>query len=105
MSVRAGRVLIVRGRVPPALLGSISDIVGGAPAVAGATVRAVRGQNGARLLCGGAIDEARAQRLRNVFGIYPIARLQAAAPIRQPTLGQWLGIAWLAWLLDRSRDA
>ena len=81
------------------------DIVDGAPAVARATIRAVRGNHGARLLCGGAIDEGRAQRLRNVFGIYPIARLQAAAPIRQPTLGQWLGIAWLAWLLDRSRDA
>jgi hypothetical protein len=104
LSVRSGRVLVVRGRVPPALLGSIREIVAGVPAVERATIRAVRGDQGARITSSGTIDEGRAQRLRNVFGLYPIARLRAAAPVRQPTLGQWLGIAWLAWLFDRSRD-
>ena len=81
LSVRAGRVLIVRGRVAAGRCWIDSgEVVGGVPAVAGATIRAVRGDHGARLLCSGGIDERRAQRLRNVFGLYQ----DRAAPGRRP---------------------
>lgn len=100
LSVRDGRVLVVRGRIPVGLLSDIRDVVG-KPPVAHATIRAVKESNAARLIVSGAVDAGRAQRLRNVFGLYPIASLRAAPPIAQPTLGQVLGIAWLAWLLDR----
>src|SRR5262245_2884261 len=101
VSVRDGRALVIRGRVPPALLRAIREIVGGQPAVARATIKAVRGEHGARLTARGTIDEGRVQRLRNAFGLFPAAKLRAAAPIARPSLGQVLGIAWLAWMLDR----
>jgi len=104
VSIRKGRVLVIRGRVPPALLRAIREIVGSQPEVTHGTIRAVRGEHGARLTASGAIDESRLQRLRNAFGLFPTSKLRAAAPVARPTLGQVLGIAWLAWLLDRGRD-
>jgi len=104
VSVRNGRALVIRGRVPPALLRAIREIVGSPPEVAHGTIRAVRGEHGARLTASGAIDEGRLQRLRNAFGLFPTSKLRAASPVARPTLGQLLGIAWLAWLLDRGRD-
>jgi hypothetical protein len=103
VSVRDGRALVIRGRVPPPLMRAVREIVGAQPQVARATIRAVRGENGARLTASG-IDDGRLQRLRNAFGLYPVAKLRAAAPVARPTLGQVLGIVWLAWLLDRGRD-
>lgn len=38
-----------------------------------------------------------------VRGRVPPAFLRAAPPIERPTLGQVLGIVWLAWLLDPRR--
>jgi hypothetical protein len=97
ISVRSGRSLVVRGRVPPGFLADVRAIVRG---VESATIRAVKDQGGARLTASG-VDERVLQRLRNAFSVYPAARLRAAPPIQRPTLGQILGIAWLAWLLDR----
>jgi hypothetical protein len=104
VSVRSGRALVIRGRVPPALLRAIREIVGAKPEVSRATIRASRGEHGARLTASGAIDDGRVQRLRNVFALYPTSKLRAASPVMRPTLGQFLGIAWLAWMLDRNRD-
>jgi len=97
ISVRKGRTLVVRGRVPPGFLADVRTIVRG---VESASIRAVKDQGGARLTASG-VDERALQRLRNAFSVYPAARLRAAPPIQRPTLGQVLGIAWLAWLLDR----
>jgi hypothetical protein len=104
ISVRDGRALVIRGPVPPALLRAIREIVRSAPAVTHGTIRAVRGEDGARLTASGAIDEGRLQRLRNAFALFPTSKLRAAASVARPTLGQVLGIAWLAWRLDRGRD-
>lgn len=100
LSVRHGEVLVVRGRVPPRLLSDIRDVVGRA-AVKSASIRAVKESGAARLSVSGEVDANIAQRLRNVFGLYPIASLRSAPVISNPTLGQILGIAWLAWLLRR----
>jgi len=100
ISVRDGRVLVVRGRVPAGLLSDIKDVVQ-RPAVSRASIHARKEDGGARLTVGGAVDEGRKQRLRNVFHLYPISRLRAAPAMKRPTLGQVVGIAWLAWLLDR----
>jgi len=104
VSVRDGRALVIRGRVPPPLMRAIREIVGSQPQVTHGTIRAVRGEHGARLTAGGGIDEGRLQRLRNAFGLYPISKLRAAPPVSRPSLGQVLGIAWLAWMLDRRPD-
>jgi hypothetical protein len=100
VSVRGGRVLVVRGRVPPGFLGDVRDVVG-RPPVRWATIRAVKGEHHARLAVSGDIDDGRAQRLRNAFGLRPMSQLRSAPVVDRPTLGQILGIAWLAWLLDR----
>jgi hypothetical protein len=100
LSVRDGRVLVVRGRIPAGLLSDIRDVVK-RPAVSRATIRAVKQEDSARLAVSGAVDEDRAQRLRNIFHLYSISKLRAAPAVSKPTLGQLLGIAWLAWLLER----
>ncbi len=100
VSVRDGRVLLVRGRIPPGLLGDIRDVVG-RPRVTRATIRGVKEEGYARLLVSGDVDEGRTQRLRNIFRLYPISNLRAAPVIKDRTIGQILGVAWLAWLLDR----
>jgi len=100
LSVRRGRVLVVRGRVPGGFLHETAETVK-SPMVTRARIRGVRGDYGAKLVFGGALDEGRQQRLRNVFALYPAAQLRAADPIKRPTLGQLLGWAWLAWRLDR----
>jgi hypothetical protein len=96
VSVRQGRMLVVRGRVPVALLHDIEDVVRRAR-VQRATIRAVSTQSHARLVTSG-LDEGTAQRLRNVFGHHPIQKLRAAPVPGQRNIGQLLGIAWLAWL-------
>jgi hypothetical protein len=100
LSVRDGRVLVVRGRIPGALLSDVRDVVS-KPVVGRATIRAVKQEHGARLSVSGGIDEGREQRLRNIFRPYPLSNLRAAPAVAQPTVGQVLGIAWLAWWLDR----
>lgn len=69
------------------------------------TIRALKTENGGRIVCSGDIDDGTAQRLRNLFSLYPAAQLREAPVIAKPSVGQVLGIAWLAWLLDRSRGA
>jgi hypothetical protein len=100
VSVRDGQVLVVRGRVPGGLLSDIRDVVS-KPVVRRATIRAEKQEHGARLSVSGGIDEGREQRLRNIFRLYPLSNLRAAPEVAQPTLGQALGIGWLAWWLHR----
>jgi hypothetical protein len=96
LSVRNGRVIVVRGRVPPGFLRDVRLIVRG---ISRAKIRGVKSDGHARIT-GSGLDERALQRLRNAFGHHPMSRLRAAPPIARPTLGQILGIAWLAWLLD-----
>jgi hypothetical protein len=101
LSVRGGRTLLVRGRIPRSLHIGMQEVVTDDPPVASASIRGVRGEGGARLVVRGDIDEGRAQRLLNVFALFPVSRLSAAERVSNRTLGQVLGIVWLAWLLDR----
>ena len=101
LSVRAGKTLLVRGRIPGGLLSDFAEAMAASPAVRRATIVAYPDEGGARLSISGAIDDGRAQRLRNIFAIYPMSRLRAAPIINQRTWGQVLGIVWLAWLLER----
>lgn len=100
VSVRDGKVLVIRGRIPGGLLSDFHDVVS-RPAVSRATLRAMKDAGGACLSVSGDVDAGRVQRLRNVFGLYPVSKLRSAPPIAKPSFGQRLGIAWLAWLLDR----
>jgi hypothetical protein len=100
ISIRDGELLVVRGRVPTALLQDIAEIAT-RHAVEQATVRALRGRDGARLATSG-LDDGVAQRLRNSFHLYPVSKLAAAPLIEERNLGQVMGIVWLAWMLRGS---
>lgn len=100
VSVRGGRALVVRGRIPQALLNDLADALANEPGAV--TIRAHRDASGARLQASG-VDEFTEQRLRNIFRLYPVSNLSAAPAPARRSLGQVLGIAWLAWFFDRSR--
>ncbi len=100
ISIRHGRVLVVRGRVPTPLLQDLADIVKN-PVVRSGKIRVFRGAHGADLTCGGDIGDGPEQRMRNALCLYPLSKLRHALPVPRPTLGQMAGIAWLAWMFDR----
>lgn len=100
VSVRDGKLLTVRGRVPQGLLADyrplLRHVKRGAIVVRKASDRGALSTRG--------IDDNTSQRLRNLLGIRPYAQLIGAAPLRHPTLGQRLGIPWLAWWCARRED-
>jgi hypothetical protein len=100
VSVRGGRALLVRGRIPPTLMGDVRDIV---RTTRHGTVRAIKRDRGVLVLLSGEFDANTAQKLRNAISIVPPQRLRTAPPIARPTVGQVLGIAWLAWRHDSRR--
>lgn len=100
ISVRNGRVLVVRGRVPTQLIQDFAEIVR-KPVVRSGKIRVFRGARGADLTCSGDIGDGPAQRMRNALCLYPMSRLREAVPVPRPTVGQVIGIAWLAWMFDR----
>ena len=100
VSVRDGKLLVVRGRVPVGLLQDFREAVK-EPVVRRGAIRAWRGDGGGQLGCSGDIDDGREQRMRNAFMLYPASKLRQAALVDKPNLGQVLGVVWLAWLLDR----
>lgn len=100
VSVRHGKVLVVRGRVPVGLLQTFAEVVN-EPVVGRGGIKAWKTESGGQLACSGDIDEGREQRMRNAFMLYPASKLRQAPAVQKPSLGQVLGLAWLAWLLDR----
>ena len=100
LSIRGGRVLVVRGRVPARFVADVRDVIG-RTRVSYADIRARPTANGGRLAFTGDIDDITQQRLRNVFGLIPAIQLRTAPPIHLPTFGQVVGIVWLAWLFER----
>ncbi len=101
VSVRDGKALVVRGRVPVSMLQEFKEAVAN-PKVRRGSIRAVKTETGGALHCSGDIEEGREQRMRNTFMLYPASQLRHAPAIKQPTIGQLAGIAWLAWMFDRN---
>src|SRR5437764_4174627 len=83
VSVREGRVLVVRGRVPGAMLHEISEAMS-RPRVRRGSIKAYKTESGTRLAFRGDIDEGRQQRMRNVFALYPASQLRHAPAIQRP---------------------
>lgn len=101
LSVRAGRLLIMRGALPPAVFQALADVVERAQTARG-TIRIKRDGERGRVEARG-LDDHALQRARNVIGTYPLVRLLAGARAGTPNIGQRLGIAWLAWRI-RERE-
>jgi len=102
ISVRNGRTLVMRGRIPSSLREEIDDVVARAR-VSRASLRVVRSGGTARMIATG-VEPAVAQRLRNVLGLYPDHKLRAAQAPSRRNLGQLLGLPWLAWWLAKDRS-
>ncbi len=100
ISVRDGKVLVVRGRVPVSMLQEFRECVG-KPIVKRGSIKAFKTEYGGQLSCSG-IDEGREQRMRNTFMLYPAAKMRLAPQQKDRTIGQLAGLAWLAWMMDRS---
>ena len=81
LNIEAGKVTLVRGGIPPALLDEIRDIVR-IGRVEHGTIRVVKDGGDAKLVCSPDIDEATVQRIRNVLGRFPAATLRTAGPRR-----------------------
>lgn len=75
LHVRNGRVSTARGKPPARLVHDFEDVVQ-KPPVKHATITVKVDGPRARLTATGTIDEGRLQRLRNVLGLYPLARLR-----------------------------
>lgn len=101
VSVKDGRALLVRGRIPPNLLAQIGDVARRSQTRSG-SVTAYKAEARARIATSG-FDENDQQRLRNLFALHPVSTLRAAKLTKPENLGQVLGIAWLAWLLTNRR--
>lgn len=102
LSLRDGRARLVRGRIPKLLQADLAEAAAQMK-VKRCTVVAWKDESGARLTVRG-MSDFEAQRLRNVFRLYPMAALRAApAPVKGAWL-RWLGFAWLVWLFDRSAE-
>ena len=101
LSVRRGRLLVMRGALPQSLLEAFTDIVRREKVRRG-SLRVLRDGDSARLSCSGLSAEAQ-QRARNVLGTYPLPRLLAAPSHGTRNLGQRLGLSWLGWWIKERR--
>ena len=66
VAIRGGRATVLRGRVPPAFLGDLRELV---HHVKDGSVHAVKSGGEPRLVISSSIDERTAQRLRNAFAV------------------------------------
>jgi uncharacterized protein DUF3634 len=77
LRVRGEEVRAVRGRIPPALLSDIRDIVRAAPFGEG-SIRGVVEDRRVQIYAEGELSQAQRQQLRNVVAMWPIAKIRAA---------------------------
>jgi len=74
--VEQGKMVRLRGRVPKRLVRDFHDVLSVRP-VSSATLRVHSSGTHTELRVKGDISEAEAQRLRNVLGMFPVARIRA----------------------------
>jgi hypothetical protein len=77
LSITRGVVRVVRGGIAPPVLADLRDVAK-APPIAELEVKIVRASGRAEVRFNGQISDAQAQRIRNVIGSVPLARLTNA---------------------------
>lgn len=80
LRVKDGQCRFVRGRIPPALLRDLSDVL--ASSKSSGLLRAVQERGTAVWITQGEFDPGTLQRLRNVLGSYPLAKIKAGGKPR-----------------------
>jgi hypothetical protein len=74
LEMRGGQLEVIRGGIAPRILADLRDVARAAPK-ANATVRIVRDRGLAKVEIDGQLDAGHAQRVRNVVGSLPLAKL------------------------------
>ena len=74
LEVTGGKIEVRRGAISPRVLSDLEDVIE-RPRVAQATLRILRNAGHAKLEIKGALSEEQKQRLRNVVGAVPLAKL------------------------------
>ncbi|MCA9585206.1 MAG: DUF3634 family protein [Myxococcales bacterium] len=77
LEMRGGELEVLRGGIAPRVLADLRDVARAAPK-ADAKVRVVRDRGLAKVEIDGHLDAAHAQRVRNVIGSLPLAKLANA---------------------------
>jgi hypothetical protein len=96
IEIRGGKQTVTRGYVPTGLLNDFGAALRG---VQNGKIHAHKGQGGARLSFSGDVDAGAAQRLRNIFGLYPVARLRAPHIDKRAAVSDAFTVAWFVSLL------
>jgi hypothetical protein len=80
IDVEKGRIVRAGGKVPSDFYAEVVDVLERAKATGRCSIRIERGQ--AIVLAERGLSDAAAQRVRNVVGRFPLARLKAGRPVR-----------------------
>ena len=96
IEIRDGKQTVTRGYVPMGLLNDFGAAVRG---VKRGEVEAYKAEGGARLSFGGDVEPGVAQRLRNIFGLYPVARLRTPHIDKRRAVSDAFTLAWFVSLL------
>lgn len=81
LKIESGVVRVVRGGIAPPILGDLRDVAS-RPPIRDLRIRILRSNGRAEVVLVGEVSEQQAQRIRNVIGSVPLARL-ANAPRRR----------------------
>jgi hypothetical protein len=76
LRVQSGKVVHVRGRLPPRLLEDIRDVLE-KPGVPDAFIRVVTDDGKPRVLPGNTLNEMQTQQLRNIVGTYRTPQIRS----------------------------
>lgn len=98
LSWRNGELRLVRGRIPPLLKADLAQALT-QMRVERCSVTARKEAQGARLSAD--LDDFTAQRLRNIFQLYPLSQLRSAPAPSHGRLLRFLGFSSLVWLWGR----
>lgn len=77
LECRDGRLRVVRGGIAPRILADLEDVVR-TPPIAQLHIRVTRDGGRAKIAYRGAVDPGQDQRIRNVIGSLPLAKLTNA---------------------------
>lgn len=102
LSWRTGELRLVRGRIPAMLRGDLAEALK-QMRIERCHVTAHKEERGARLSVSG-MDDFAAQRLRNIFQLYPMSQLRVANAPQHGRLLRWVGLSSLVWLFGRRED-
>ena len=102
LSWRNGELRLVRGRIPAMLRSDLAEALT-QMRIERCNVTASKEERGAQLSVSG-MDDFAAQRLRNIFQLYPMSQLRAAHAPEHGRLLRWVGFSSLVWLFGRRED-